>query len=301
MTTSPGESTNLLNLISSKLAYLPGAMRQVAEFVLEHPEQCQTMSITTLAGRVGVAESTVSRFVRELDLSGYQALRLGLAEASFRQRAEGEHAHDGLGRVYDGIGRHDSIPEVIAKVARSSIESVRMSAARLNADAVAAAVDAISGADVLVFCCMGSSALAGEAGVMRFTRAGKKCILFRDQSVQAMMTTALTQRDTVIGISDSGESTVVREVLKQARLRGARTIGITSTETSPLVEHSDVALFTAHTQAGGALYGETVTSKWGQTLVIDVLYAAYAARHFDATLQHLEATYQVGIAHSRTQ
>jgi hypothetical protein len=35
-------------------------------------------------------------------------------------------------------------------------------------------------------------------------------------------------------------------------------------------------------------------------MVIDVLYAAYAARHADTTLASLAATYAAGIKHSRS-
>ena len=51
--------------------------------------------------------------------------------------------------------------------------------------------------------------------------------------------------------------------------------------------------------SGGALYGESVAAKWGQLLVIDILYAAFAARHFDATLAHLQETFAAGIKQSR--
>ena len=66
-----------------------------------------------------------------------------------------------------------------------------------------------------------------------------------------------------------------------------------------MVAHADVALFTS-TVPGGGLYGESVTSKWGQLLVIDTLYAAYASRHFDQPLAHLEETFTATILHSRS-
>jgi RpiR family carbohydrate utilization transcriptional regulator len=146
---------------------------------------------------------------------------------------------------------------------------------------------------------MGSSSIAAEDGVMRFTRAGKKCMLFRDQSIQVMLATILTDSDVMIGISDSGQTTAVVNSLQLARQHGARTIGVTSAAGSPLVEHSDVAVFTSNVPGAG-LYGESVTSKWGQLLVMDTLYASFASRHFDETLAHLEETYTAGILHSRS-
>jgi RpiR family carbohydrate utilization transcriptional regulator len=136
---------------------------------------------------------------------------------------------------------------------------------------------------------------------MRFTRAGKKCVLFRDQSLQVMLATILGPGDLLIGISDSGQSTPIIEALRLARSRRVPTIGITSDEGSPLVDHSDVTLFAGNVPAGGGLYGESVTSKWGQLLVMDILYAAFAARRYDETLGHLKETYAAGIKHSRSR
>ncbi|GAA0972636.1 MurR/RpiR family transcriptional regulator [Streptomyces rhizosphaericus] len=172
-------------------------------------------------------------------------------------------------------------------------------AKQVSGDAISRAVDLLHEADAVVFCCMGSSSIAAEEGVMRFTRAGKKCLLYRDQSVQVMLATILTPRDVLIGISDSGKSTAIVDAMRLAGQTGATSIGITSVQDSPLAELSDVPLFTSNV-AGEGLYGESVTSKWGRLLLIDILYASYAARHFDDTLQHLKETYEAGIRHSRS-
>lgn len=273
------------------------AMRQIAEFVLKDPERIRIMTITELASAAGVADSTVSRFVRELGLDSYRSLRLGVAEATFATRASA--AQPGNQFVYEGIARDEPAESIIGKVERSSLQALRQTALRVNPAAIGGAVELIERAEVIVFFGMGLSCVAAEAGVMRFTRAGKKCLLFHDQSIQVMSATILTATDVVIGISDSGQTTAIVEAMRLARTHGASTIGITSAEDSPLVANADVTLFTS-TVPGGGLYGESVTSKWGQLLVIDTLYATYASRHFDETLAHLAETYEAGILHSRT-
>ncbi len=42
-----------------------------------------------------------------------------------------------------------------------------------------------------------------------------------------------------------------------------------------------------------------MTSKMAQILVIDILYAIFASRHYDQTLQHLEETYLAAIRDTR--
>jgi RpiR family transcriptional regulator, carbohydrate utilization regulator len=288
---------NLLQRIASRLPYLPTALRQVAEYILERPATTQSMSITALAAEVGVAESTVSRFVREIGLDGYQALRLGIAEAAFVRRAQAESAPQRF--VYEGIASTDGPAEVIAKIRHSSAQALAQTAEQLDVSEFERAVQALERATTVVFTCMGSSSIAAEEGVMRFTRAGKKCLLFRDQSLQAMVATILGDGDLVVAISDSGQSTSVVDVVASARAHGAATVAVTSVPDSPLARAAEMALYTASVPSGGALYGEAVTSKWGQLLVVDALYAAYAARHFDETVAHLEETYAAGIKRSR--
>jgi DNA-binding MurR/RpiR family transcriptional regulator len=99
-------------------------------------------------------------------------------------------------------------------------------------------------------------------------------------------------------LQNSGRTDAIVDAVRIARSHGAGTIAVTSDADSPLVEVSEVALFTA-TIPGGGLYGESVTSKWGQLLVIDALYTTFAARRFDETLGHLEETYTAAIQHSR--
>ncbi|AMB41735.1 MULTISPECIES: MurR/RpiR family transcriptional regulator [Paenarthrobacter] len=289
----------LLHRISARLPYLPPSLRLVAEAVLKSPERAQSMTITELAMAAGVGESTVSRFVRELGVDGYKSLLLGLAEATFISKAATQEQSSAADVVYEGVTRGDTPSDIVGKVERSSIQSLRRTGHRQDVTAIQRAVDMIDAANTLVFCCMGSSSIAAEEAVMRFTRAGKKCMLYRDTTIQVMLATILAPGDLLIGISDSGQSSPIIEALHLARQRGAATLAITGTEGSPLLEHADTALFTATVPSGGELYGESVTSKWGQLLVIDILYAAYATRHYDTTVKHLKDTYQNSIRQSR--
>jgi DNA-binding MurR/RpiR family transcriptional regulator len=245
-----------------------------------------------------VADSTVSRFTSKLGLAGYHALKMGMAESEFVRRAE--HAAAPEGFVYENVTRGDSVATILVKLSASSRHALDETARQLDAEAFETAVEMVEKAETLVLASMGSSSLAAENAVGRFTRAGKKCLLERDQALQVMTAMSLDERDLAIGISDSGRTTLVVEALRLARLRGTPTLAITSDPDAPLAQHADVTLFTGRTQSAEGIYGETVTSKWGQLFVIDALYAAYAARHFDATLERLEATYSTAIRHTRS-
>lgn len=294
------ERQSILESIYKKAPYLNPALRRVAEFILEHPDQCKTMTIKELAIACGVAESTVTRFVKEIELEGYQDLKIALAEALSANDGTTISAEERY--VYEGISRTDSTPKIIEKVVYRNFQTLIETKQRLNVAELEKAVKAIESASVLIFCGMGSSGVAAGEAVMRFTRAGKKCLLFRDQSIQLMTSAIVDQQDVVIGISNSGRSNPIIHSLRLAQSRGAPTIGITSFEDSPLTRYADILLFTPTKSPppGLDLYGESTTSVSAQILVIDTIYAIFAARHFDQTLKFLEETYAAAIRDSRS-
>jgi RpiR family transcriptional regulator, carbohydrate utilization regulator len=298
-TEQPVGRQNIIEHIYKQAPYLNPALRRIAEYVIEHPEQCKSMTIKQLATACGVAESTVTRFVKEINLASYQELKIAIAETL--SSTDGAETSMPERYVYEGILSTDSGQMIVDKVVHRNIQTLTDTKQRLNMTELDKAVLAIEQAQVIVFSCMGSSAVAGEEGVMRFTRAGKKCLLFRDQSIQLMTTAIVDERDVVIGISNSGRSTPVIECLKLAQTKGAKTICITSFDDSPLVKYADIALFTPTKSPppGLDLYGEATTSVSAQILVLDVLYAGYAVRNIDETLEFLEDTYAAGIRDSR--
>jgi DNA-binding MurR/RpiR family transcriptional regulator len=302
MGTEPyGGQSNVLDHIYRQAPYLHPGLRRVAEYVLEHPAQIRGLTVKQLATACGVTESSVTRFIKEIDVASYQDLKFAIAEAlsaSDKPEAGPEDRY-----VYENILPNDSHQTIAEKVASRTRQTLADTLQRLNMGELDRAVDALDQPGAIVFACMGSSGIAGEGGVMRFTRVGKKCLLFRDQSIQLMTSAIVEPRDVVMGISNSGRSTPVIECLRLAQGRGARTVAITSFGDSPLVKVADITLLTP-TQSpppGLDLYGEATTSVSAQLMILDVLYASYAARHFDQVFTFLEETYAAAIRDSRTK
>ncbi|KNY05966.1 MULTISPECIES: MurR/RpiR family transcriptional regulator [unclassified Microbacterium] len=290
------EGGNLLHQISRRASSLSPALRGVADVILSDPESAQSLSITELAGRAGVADSTVSRFLRELDLDGYNQLRLGIAQAIYSRPVDAEQR---ASWVYEGVLRGDSRDQILQKVLHGSIEALNRTAERLDPTVLDDAAERIHSASCVYLAAMGSSATSAESAVMRFVRAGKRCHFFRDQSIQSMGSATLGPGDVLIAISDSGDSTPIVSSAQIAKFHGAFVLGITSNVDSALASVVDSVLLTAGTVASSDVYGESVTGKWGQLLAIDVLYATYAARYFEETADYLHESYLSAIKPTR--
>lgn len=275
------------------------ALRGVAMEILENPEQVQSLSITELANRAGVADSTVSRFLREMNLDGYNALRLGLAQAIYSKVASSSEGNSSW--VYEGVLEGDSQDQIVEKILHGSTEALQRTKDRIDPIVINRLVDKIHSASAVYFSAMGSSATSAESAMMRFVRAGKRCHFFRDQSVQSMGAATLQQGDVLVAISDSGDSIPVISAAQIAKHHGAHIAVITSNPDSELATLADDLILTGSTVSNSDVYGESVTSKWGQLFAIDVLYATYATRYFEETANYLQETYLLGIKSSRTK
>ena len=54
----------------------------VADYLMQHAEDAQYLSISSLAKACGVAEATIFRFCRALGFDGYNEMKIALAKAT---------------------------------------------------------------------------------------------------------------------------------------------------------------------------------------------------------------------------
>jgi RpiR family carbohydrate utilization transcriptional regulator len=272
-------------------AYMNPALRRIADRVLEAPEEVKSIAIKDLAAQCEVSESTVTRFVREVEAPSFQQLKIMIAEELSHSRGAGDGVDDNR-HVYEDISEADDAPAVVSKIAARYSLTVKDTQAGLNTTEVEAAVDAIDKAEMLSFFAMGSSLICVENALLRFMRVGKTCQFFRDVGVRQISTATLGPKTLAIGVSNSGRTIATVDAMKAAQEQGAKTLSITSFSDSPIVRYSDIKLFTPTVTGatGAADYHESMVSKIAQLQVIDVLYSLYAVRNFGSSMEGLDKT-----------
>ena len=286
------KNEDILTTIYKRRDYMNPALQRIADFILGNPGDCKTMAIKDLASACDVAESTVTRFVKELPLPSYQELKIKIAEAVLINDPAPVFAPEK--NIFEDISPDDSTEVIADKICYKSVDVLNQTRRMVDTAALERAAHALAHADNVIFMCMGSSAVSAEEARMRFTRVGKKCVVYRDDAYQQMTAAITNKRDVIIGISNSGRTTSIVEALRIAQERGATTIGITSFSNSPLVKYSDIALFTPTKAIGenSSTYWESSSSKMAQIYIVDLLYVRYASLDFEGSIAALEDTYR---------
>ena len=271
--------TMLLLRIRALVPALNPALKKIAKYILDHPQEVKLMRIKELAGECGVGEATITRFVKTVGLSSFQELKINLAAAV----PDGDRATK---MVYEEVTEHDSMATILDKIFSINSRALEDTRKILDTDAIERAVEAIDRAPRLDVYSAGGSYVAAEHARMRFYRIGKCCHTYSDPNQQIVSASLLAAGDLAVGITNSGRTVSTVSALTQARSSGAATICITSFDNTPITKQADVVLFTSTLDS--AFFQESMVSCLAQMLVIDALYAALAVKHFAASVQRIE-------------
>jgi len=269
--------TNSLLEIRKKMPYLNPALKRIGAYILEDPNRIKFQKIKELASKCKVSESTVTRFVREINFRSFQELKITIAEMSSEKTKEEEIF------VYDDVLKTDTTESIIDKVVFRNIEALQDTKKIINTSEIEKAVSVIEKANTIVIYCVGNSTIAAQNMKMRFYRVGKRCMVYNDPAQQAISVSGLNKNDIVIGISNSGRTRPTVNSVKMAKEHGIKTICITNFDQSPIVKYSNIKLFTATKEL--AFIHESMESRLAQILITDILYANFAAKHFDESIE----------------
>lgn len=246
-------------LLQAQLMYgdMGKSEKKVADWLFSHSGEVLPYSITELASKCESSEATIVRFSKRLGCSGYQELKIVLAQES-EKKVIAPHITDS-----------DDCYEIFEKICNDAYMSLERTKRTLSADAMARAAKVISESGKIVLIGLGASASVAEDASNKFLRAGCNCAAYADTHMQAIAVSQLKRGDTLIGISQSGSSKDIVEAMKRAKSRGATTISITSKEKSPISRQSDIMLLTDTEETRHSTLG--LNSHMARLVVIDAL------------------------------
>ena len=257
------------------------AEKKVGEFVLNNPKEVLYMSITDLAEKCDVGDTSVFRFCKTLNLKGYQDFKMMLAQSLTPDTEEAQP-------LSDKITLNDSTLDVAKKVLLTNVNALNETFDLIKTDVIDEAVKLMLEAERIVFFGVGTSMITAMEGANKFMRITPKVEFINDPHLQAMRAALLTPKDIAVAISYSGSTKDTIEVVDIAKKKGAKIICITRFIKSPLTAHSDVTLLCGANE--GPLQGGSLSAKLSQLYLLDVLYMEYFKHSSDKSKTNTELT-----------
>ena len=241
--------------------------RKIADYVLEHQEETQYISITDLSSQCEVAVSTVSLFCRKLKLAGFNDFKLELARAVLPAR----------GAPQEPEGENTSL---MARVLAAAQDTLNSTYHILSEEAAAQAVELLCRAGQVVCLGQGNHSVVALAAWAQFSTVSPKFKTISDSHMQTVVLSTLSEGDAVLYFSYSGATHELLEAVEVIRSRGARLILVTRYLNSPASSYADAVLLCGPNEQPFQ-FGST-SALMAQLYVLEVLLAEFVRRNPEA-------------------
>ncbi len=232
-------------------------LQQVAQYLLNNPEDAAIFTIVEIARRAGVPPSAITRFAKELGFEGFAGL-----QAMFKQRLLGPRMSYGdrlkaVDREVAPAGdvREPRDPRDPHQVAATFIQAAFDALLRLREDIDGAAltpfVDALQAARAVHI-----AAARGAFGVGSYTyyglsRIGKRVFLVDNLgAMRAEQLAAMDEKDALLVITFDDYTPETIELARRASEAGRTVLAITDNELSPVAPLAQHVLYVKEGRLG---------------------------------------------------
>src|SRR5699024_8298281 len=158
--------------------------------------------------------AAVMRLCKSLKLSGFHELKIRVAGDLQKKADQG---------IRD-IKPNESSMSIIEKMTNNSIQTLRETAELININQLKKSVAFLRDARRIHFIGVGASSIIAKDAEQKFQRINKTAYAFDDMHMATTLIANAEENDVIVGISYSGETPEVANILHLANKRNATTI-----------------------------------------------------------------------------
>lgn len=263
--------------IRHKYNTLSSSQKVIADEILNNKRHAAMATISELAKKCDVSETTVMRFIKKLGYTSFQVFRIDLAheftEISYSQQSSQKlKIEDG----YQNIQAEDDVATINQKVIQSASIAINDLNSLIKAEAVEKAVALFTKSKQILFYGSGGSYAIALDAYHKFLRLGLHVTTHANPHLMMIQAAHFSPADTAVLISHTGESREVLEIAESAKKKGVKIIAITSYLHSSLAKLADVALFSSTNQL--KYYTDAMVSRILQLVILDMVFVSVSLR-----------------------
>jgi len=211
---------------------LTKSQKRLADFIATSYQEAAFMTASRLARRVAVNEATVIRFAQRLGYSGYPELVDGI-QAIVQEELRAKSETDGT------LGARDPFFAVLD----NEVENLQRGISHLTPELVSSALAMLRQASRIYIVGQGLGAPLADLFSLSLCAIGLPAQSPPADSMGlGIALESLARGSVVVGISASGESLTIANVLRYAGQKGARTLALTWSPIDMSAQAADVAI-----------------------------------------------------------
>lgn len=264
---------SILTLMQAQIETLSAGDRQIADTILGDPDAMARLSSSDLARAAGRSQSSVVKFCQKLGFSGYQDLRLEITRAAAARTVA-------VDAVHSTIDLGDDADVTAQKLLASKIHALQETLSINPATRLDAARDALNAAARVQLSGVGASSLVARDFAYKLQKLGIPVLFDADSHIQMAHAAALTPRDVLVSLSQSGTSLETLRIAQAASARGAPIVTVTGLHPNPLADLSNITLMTVTDE--DRVRSSAITSRDAQLILLDLVFLRLVQSRDDA-------------------
>ena len=253
-------NSTLLSDIRTNYHRLSPAQKGIADYVLANTKEVVYLTITDLAEKCSVSETTILRFLNKINLTSYQVFRVGIAQ---------HEANGAKDFTASEISQEDNADEIIKKIISSTTTAVNDISNILSSKTVDKCTSMILNAERVYIYGNGSSAYIAGDFHHKLLRMGISSSTDDNDHMISISSNHAKKNDLFILVSHSGETKTILSCAKQAKTNGAKTISLTSYANSSLSQVSNETLLSSSSET--KFRPDAMLSRIIQLVIIDII------------------------------
>lgn len=280
------ENVDIRREFSRKDAEFTPTEKKIAEFILNNGNSFATMSSTEVANHLGVAQSSVIKFVKKCGFNGLMDFKIQLSQSFARDESS-------LPLTHDGISLEAPLEEVSRAIVAESISALTKSLEIMDFDMIEAALSLIDKADRIYVCGKGSSSLPAQDLASKLMKVGLPVFWYQDLELVEEASLVSNDKAVFIMFSFSGETKSIIHIAENAKNRGSKVIAITKNLSSELCEYADVKIEIISNET--ICRTAAMSSRIAFFAIVDILFLGIIKKDLKHRLKMIrDAFYSVG-------
>lgn len=257
-------SENVIDMIYSNLSAMTQTDKKIAQSILKNPGDAVNYTISELASKSSVSEASVSRFCKNLQLTGFHQLKIELAKVSDDESS------------YYKVVNIDNIQQAITNIKDNKNSEISNTLASIDTSTIKKVMKLIESARIFQIAAEGNTFPVVEDASYRFNQIGILTICSESWETSIGQTLNLASDDVLMVISNSGESKRLLKQIRIAKKKGIKVIAITNRNDSPIALEADYHLRTAVRQK--VLQSEYYFSRVAAMTVVETIFLLLIAK-----------------------
>ncbi|MBE7015108.1 MAG: MurR/RpiR family transcriptional regulator [Ruminococcaceae bacterium] len=255
---------------------LTATEQKIASYILEFPEKIINMTAKDLASACETVPSAVNRLCKSIGVEGFPKLKISLAAAV------GKEGYNENNIPFD---KEDNPKLIFNKVFNSGINTLKSTCQMIDFSKIDEISKKLASAQRIFIFGVGTSSVVAIDSAYRFSQLDVQAYAYTDILQMNVMANNMKRGDVAFGISHSGRTKIVVDVMRAARQAGATTIALTSFTKSLLYTESDYSISVYADEKNYPV--EAVSARIAHMCVIDALMLTIASMNYEDYSKHI--------------